>query len=84
MRDATGAAPESVPMEDGYMIIDEQIKALYAPFVYSDLPLEEGLEWVGKIVERYSASFDGKLSFPAYKYIPVMYLIYEKGVNDRS
>jgi pimeloyl-ACP methyl ester carboxylesterase len=77
LRDVSGATPESVPMEDGYMIIDEQLKALYAPFVYSDLPVEKGLEWMEKMVDHSSASFDGKLTYPAYKYIPVTYLICE-------
>ena len=77
LRDMTGATPESVPIQDGYVIIGEQIKALYAPFVSSDLPFEEGLEWVWKMVEHSSASFDGRLSFPVYKYIPVTYLICE-------
>lgn len=77
LRDITGATPESVPMEDGYIIIDEQLKALYAQFVYSDLPVEHGLEWVEKMKEHSSASFDGKLTYPAYKYMPVTYLVCE-------
>jgi pimeloyl-ACP methyl ester carboxylesterase len=77
LRDITGATPESVPIEDGYMIIDEQLKALYAPLVYSDMPVEEGLEWFSKMKEHSSVSFDGKLTHPAYKYIPVTYLICE-------
>jgi pimeloyl-ACP methyl ester carboxylesterase len=77
LRDITGATPESVPMEDGYMIIDEQLKAIYAPFVYSDMPVEEGLEWFSMMKEHSSVSFDGKLTYPAYKYIPVTYLVCE-------
>jgi hypothetical protein len=62
------------------MIIDEQLKALYAPLVYSDMPVEEGLEWFGKMKEHSSVSFDGKLTYPAYKYIHVTYLICEDDI----
>jgi hypothetical protein len=56
---------------------DDWVMAMYAPLVYSDLPLEEGIKWISKMEEHSSGSFDGKLTYPAYKHIPVTYLVCE-------
>jgi predicted esterase len=59
------------------MQINPALTSVFAPVVYSDLPLPTAVEWTSKFVEHSSVSFDGKLTYPAYKYIPVTYLVCE-------
>ena len=49
---------------------------------YSDMPPEEALSWASKMREHAAASFGQKLTYAAYKDIPVSYLFCEedKGV----
>ena len=48
-----------------------------AAVTFSDLPRMEGLSWAFKITEHSVRSFAGNLTYPAYKYIPVTYLLCE-------
>lgn len=47
---------------------------------FSDLPLEEGIEWVKKMTLQSAPSFANKLTYPGYKYVPAAWILCE---NDR-
>ena len=55
-----------------------QIPEKSAPNVFSDLPLEEGLKWVGRMSLQSARSFGDKSVHPAYCYIPVSYILCTK------
>src|SRR3954463_12033253 len=48
---------------------------------FNDLPESEALYWAKTMTGHSALSFGGKLSYPAYKYIPVTYLYCE---NDQG
>jgi hypothetical protein len=41
---------------------------------FSDMPLEEGIEWAKKMPEHSTSSFGGALTYEGYKDVPVSYL----------
>ena len=45
-----------------------------AKLTFSDLPFEEGCDWVRKMPYHSVPSFAGKLTYPGYKHIPVSYI----------
>ncbi|KAK5553546.1 hypothetical protein LTR46_008521 [Exophiala xenobiotica] len=48
-----------------------------ARLTFSDLPPEEGVEWVKKMPLHSAPSFQGKLTYPGYKYVPVSWIFCE-------
>jgi len=50
-------------------------------YVFSDLPEPDAIAWTRKLGKHSHVSFDGKLTYPAYRYIPITYLICE---NDKT
>ncbi len=48
-----------------------------ARLTFSDLPLEEGIEWVKKMPLHSAPSFQGKLTYPGYRYVPVSWIFCE-------
>lgn len=49
-----------------------------AKLTFSDLPLEEGVEWIKKFPQHSAISFVNPLTHAGYKDIPVSYLLCEK------
>ena len=56
----------------------EHIPEESAPHTFSDLPKEEGTEWVRKMPLHSLASWEGKLTYPAYRYIPSSWILCEQ------
>ncbi len=52
-----------------------QIPELSAAKVFSDLPHDEGLKWVGRMSMQSSRSFIDKVLYDSYRDIPVTYII---------
>jgi len=48
-----------------------------ARLTFSDLPSQEGIEWVKKMPPHSAPSFQGKLTYPGYKYVPVSWIFCE-------
>ncbi|KAL6242931.1 hypothetical protein RBB50_010031 [Rhinocladiella similis] len=48
-----------------------------AKLTFSDLPPEEGLDWVKKMPLHSAPSFANKLTHPGYKYVPVSWIFCE-------
>jgi hypothetical protein len=48
-----------------------------ADLTFSDIPQSEGLAWANQMPEHSTISFAGELTYPAYKYILVSYLVCE-------
>lgn len=48
-----------------------------AKLIFSELPLEKGIEQVKKMSRHSAISFVGELTYPAYKYVPVSYVFCE-------
>ncbi|KAF7344356.1 Alpha/beta-hydrolase [Mycena sanguinolenta] len=55
-----------------------EISADYARSNYSDMPPEDASVWASKMREHVAASFCQKLTYAAYKDIPVSYLLCEE------
>ena len=49
-----------------------------AAVTFSDLPESEGLAWASKMLEQSTAISTAILTYPAYKHIPVTYLVCER------
>ncbi|OCL12607.1 alpha/beta-hydrolase [Glonium stellatum] len=47
------------------------------PYTLSDLPEAEALAWAERTPQHSAVSFTGELTYPAYKYIPVSYIVCE-------
>ncbi|KIV88506.1 hypothetical protein PV10_08187 [Exophiala mesophila] len=45
---------------------------------FSDLPLEEAIEWGKKMSKQSAVSFSNELTYPGYKYVPVSYIFCEQ------
>ncbi|KAG0651321.1 hypothetical protein D0Z07_1839, partial [Hyphodiscus hymeniophilus] len=45
--------------------------------LFTDLPLEEGLKWVAEMPGHSAISFDHPATYPAYKHIPMTYMLCE-------
>ncbi|KAL1620212.1 hypothetical protein SLS56_009758 [Neofusicoccum ribis] len=61
-----------VKLEGDYMFHEP---ALSAKFTFSDLPDEEGLKLAQSMPHHSAISFNGKLSYAAYKDLPVSYIL---------
>ncbi|KAF7361461.1 hypothetical protein MSAN_01179200 [Mycena sanguinolenta] len=64
-----------IGMEGEYMTLDP---AGCAPVVFNDLSPEEGLSWASQMPNHSAISFAQKLTYGAYKDIPVSYLFCER------
>ncbi|KAJ7750773.1 hypothetical protein B0H14DRAFT_3166858 [Mycena olivaceomarginata] len=64
-----------VQLKDEYLVMDV---AGAAEVSYSDMPLDEALSWASRMREHAVASFQQKLTYAAYKDIPVSYLLCEE------
>jgi hypothetical protein len=51
--------------------------AASAEFIFSDLPLAEGVEWVKTFAEHSAISFSNELTYAGYKDVPASYLFCE-------
>ena len=58
-----------------YMTIDA---ALIGPVTFSDLPPDLALEWGHKLTTHSLPSFNGKLTYPAYRHIPTSFIFCER------
>jgi len=56
----------------------QQVPEEAAGPTFSDLPKEEGIEWCRKMPLHSVASFEGKLTYPGYKYIRSSWIFCEK------
>lgn len=56
----------------------EQVPEESAPATFSDLSQKEGAEWCRKMPLHSLASFEGKLTYPGYKYIPSAWIFCEE------
>ncbi|KAF8205315.1 Alpha/Beta hydrolase protein [Mycena galopus ATCC 62051] len=65
-----------VGFENGHLVITDPAKC--APLTFSDLPLDEGVAWASKLSSHSAISFGQKLTYAAYKDIPVSYLFCEE------
>ena len=52
-----------------------QVPELSAAKVFSDLPHEKGLEWVGRMSLQSSRSFTDEVLYDSYRHIPVTYIL---------
>ncbi|KAF8205333.1 Alpha/Beta hydrolase protein [Mycena galopus ATCC 62051] len=75
--DALGsAAPvEYIGLEEGHLSITDPAKG--APIIFSDLPLAEGVAWTAKFSTHSPVSFGQKVTYAAYKDIPISYVLCE-------
>lgn len=55
-----------------------QIAAQSAPLIYSDLPLDQGLKWVGQMWPHSTRSFTDKIQHAAYLHSPVTWILCTK------
>ncbi|KAK7726333.1 hypothetical protein SLS57_003419 [Botryosphaeria dothidea] len=62
-----------VKVEGDYMSHDPELSAKYT---FSDLAPDRALEWAEQMQPQSTISFDGKLSYAAYKDFPVSYISY--------
>lgn len=58
-----------------YMTIDA---ALMGPVTFSDLSPDLALEWGQKLTTHSLPSFNGKLTYPAYRHIPTSFIFCER------
>ncbi|KAJ9607742.1 hypothetical protein H2200_007820 [Cladophialophora chaetospira] len=69
--------PSFINVEGEFMshVIEESAK-----LTFSDMPLEEGMEWVKKMPYHSAPSFEGQLTYPGYNNIPVSFIFCDKDV----
>ncbi|KAJ7769759.1 hypothetical protein B0H14DRAFT_2967256, partial [Mycena olivaceomarginata] len=74
--DMMGAVMQDyVALEGEYLVITDPAKA--APISFSDLPPAEAVTWASKLSAHSAVSFGQKLTYAAYKDIPISYLLCE-------
>ncbi|MCJ1247642.1 hypothetical protein MMC30_004857 [Trapelia coarctata] len=66
--------PDWLKVEGEYMTAEVEAGA---EINFSDIPRSEALEWQAKMPQHSTTSFAGKLTYPAYKYIPVSFIMCE-------
>ncbi|KAK8119369.1 uncharacterized protein PG998_003995 [Apiospora kogelbergensis] len=75
------------PEDQAPIVVDEAGWIYYtdmtrlAQLSFTDLPLQEGIEWASKMVKQSAASFATPLTYSGYKDVPVSYLLCK---NDRT
>ncbi|KAK4935872.1 hypothetical protein LTR10_023130 [Elasticomyces elasticus] len=70
---------ELLPGDDlPWLIVRDDVPEESAQPTFSDLPKEEGIEWCRKMPLHSLASYEGKLTYPAYKYIRSSWIFCEK------
>ncbi|KAF7328220.1 Alpha/beta-hydrolase [Mycena venus] len=79
-KDVLGNPPpvEYVGLEDGHLSITDPVKG--APIIFSDLPLDEAVSWTTKFSTHSPVSFGQKVTYAAYKDIPISYVLCENNV----
>ncbi|KAL1878443.1 hypothetical protein Plec18167_004515 [Paecilomyces lecythidis] len=67
--------PDYLTLKDDYLFLDP---VPGAKAIVSDLPLEEGIKVTQKLARHSAVSFSGQLTYAAYRWIPIVYIVCEK------